>query len=332
MNYYQKQISLILSSTYSNLKSLYESKGAGYILISLGLYTAGLFLKKLTYELYKIIQIQVPINYIERYGKNSWALVTGASDGIGREFCLKLARQGFNIILIARSKSKLEAVAAELRVINASIGVKIFVADFSNAFEESFFEDIEKSLEDFDISILVNNVGAEIIRQFEDTPIEVLKQIVTVNTAPMVFLTKMLIEKMKRRKHRSAIINISSLSAVNPIPFFSTYSASKAFTDFFSRALAQENRGSKLDILCVKPGYVSTKMTAYKEVGLNTIKSEDFVQSVLRRLGRRSETHGHWRHSLYAAVVNLPEIGYYYLGKAILRKEMESRQRAHASL
>jgi len=93
-------------------------------------------------------------------------LVTGASDGIRKTFCEELARERLNIILIARDKIKLENVVQILKKIKPSIKTEIIVQDFTNAAKSGFFGEILSDIEDFDISLLTNNVAIKTIGEF----------------------------------------------------------------------------------------------------------------------------------------------------------------------
>ena len=97
-----------------------------------------------------------------RYG-GGWALVTGASDGIGKQYCFELAKSGFNIILMARNKDKTTAVAQEITEKYSSVQTKTIIYDFSNLSTQGSAEELkallERELDGIDVSILVNNVG-----------------------------------------------------------------------------------------------------------------------------------------------------------------------------
>ena len=99
------------------------------------------------------------MDHLSRYGgKGTYALVTGASDGIGLEFCKQLAQEGFNICLVSRSESKLkDAVDKELK--RYGVETRIVVADFAGATEMSFYDKIVKQVEDIDIGLVVLNAG-----------------------------------------------------------------------------------------------------------------------------------------------------------------------------
>ncbi len=96
---------------------------------------------------------------LRRYGSGSWVVVTGCTDGIGQAFALEFARRGFNIVLVSRSREKLESVARQIASINAKAETRLIVADFCKSYEADFYERIDSQLKDLDISILVNNVG-----------------------------------------------------------------------------------------------------------------------------------------------------------------------------
>src|SRR5689334_5078204 len=96
------------------------------------------FAFRLFAAIHRILRRKLPLNIGDRYGKGSWAVVTGGSDGIGRAFCEELAQQGLNIVLIARNKDKLEKVAQEIKQ-KAKIETKIIVADFTRSSSPGFF-------------------------------------------------------------------------------------------------------------------------------------------------------------------------------------------------
>ncbi len=113
-------------------------------------------------------------NLLQRYGPGTWVAVTGATDGIGKEFCIKFARIGFNIVLISRDSKKLAAVAEEIKKENASIEVKTVTADFGNWNQDGFFEAILEQIKELDISVLINNVGQSGNHGFADFSVKEL--------------------------------------------------------------------------------------------------------------------------------------------------------------
>jgi len=250
--------------------------------------------------LYKLICLPFKKPLIQRYGANSWAIVTGGSDGIGKGFCEELAKDGFNIVLMARNKEKLENVAKDLKKINPNIQTKVIVVDFKESHKFEVIQNIMPQIQELDVSILVNNVGVDVVGKYEEIPEQQELDILIVNLYPLVRLTKAIIPQMLKRSSRSAIINIGSTSGKRPMPYFSVYSGTKAFNDFFSKALSVEYR-KNIDILSVRPLFVSTQMTYRKKVEMDTISPNMCARGSLDDLGYTRETCGHWIHSLMGA-------------------------------
>ena len=241
-----------------------------------------------------------------RYGRGSWAVITGASDGIGKGFVFELARRGFNIILIGRNKEKLDNVVLELKIAYPQAQTQVIVADSNNANEEGFAEKILEQVGTLDVSILVNNAGMAVRSYYQDTPFNSIRESVLTNCLAHALVTKVFLPKLSARAQRSAIINTVSLAASSPRPCVTLYSSTKAFHDFLSRALVYEY--PNIDILSSKPGLVSTKMTGYIKPSLISTSVEEHVKVTLKYLGSVHETHGHWRHRLEACFIrNLPD-------------------------
>lgn len=104
-----------------------------YIIGFHALILAGIYIVESIY-----LMISKPFNLLSRYGKG-WALITGASDGIGEGFCYELARDGFNICLVSRTKSKLERVESNIKSINPNIQTKIVIAEFTKGYNHEFY-------------------------------------------------------------------------------------------------------------------------------------------------------------------------------------------------
>lgn len=115
-------------------------------------------------------------------------------------------------------------------------------------------------LKGLDISILVNNVGISNIGVFHEIPSKRIANELIVNIFPMTFLTHYLVPQLLKRERRSSVINLSSVAGENPIPFISTYSATKAYNDFFTQSIQMEY-SHKIDILSVRPMYVATGLS-----------------------------------------------------------------------
>ena len=231
-----------------------------------------------------------------RYGPNSWALITGSSDGIGKIFAFELAKRGFNIILVGRNKEKLKNVDNELRIAHPSVQTRILVAEFSQSYEPRFTEKIYEQVNDLDVSLLINNAGVHVKGHFEDASTKELTNAVLVDALAHAVIMRVFLPAMKTRPNRSGIINVSSLAASCPKPFEVLYSSAKVFHSFLSRALVYEH--PNIDILSMTPGKIKTKMIGNQEIDLKTVSPEDFVKVSLRSLGNTNTTCGHWKHRL----------------------------------
>ena len=131
----------------------------------------------------------------KRYGENSWAVVTGSTDGIGKAACMHLAKLGFNIVFISRTLSKLEKVAKEVEETAEDVGMqiqtKVVAFDFSKQYSAEDYEKLyNENLADLDISILINNVGMAATGPFIDMPESEVHNIVTANVYSVVLLSQ----------------------------------------------------------------------------------------------------------------------------------------------
>ena len=234
-------------------------------------------------------------------GPNTWAAVTGASDGIGKAFCEALAQRGFNICLIARNPEKLEKARQDILNVNPKISTAIVVTDFSLGpkdplnFFSKIIEDMQKA-NVVDVAILVNNAGMIERGNFQDISLKGCADSIAVNVYPSLFLSKLLIPSMLKRSNRSLVINLSSITGVRPVPIRGAYGATKAFNDILARSLFME-LDQKIDFLSVKPNYVSTNMTKMK-VGGTVIRPIDVAEGALRDAGWQSATAGNWKHDV----------------------------------
>lgn len=237
--------------------------------------------------------IKSGVNIAKRYGVGSWVVVTGATDGLGKEFAMQFARLKFNVCLVSRTQSKLEAVAEE---INKKYGVKTstIACDFSKCHEPGFFDKIAEGTRELDVAIVVNNVGIDSIERFDELSAEYIEKTIVINCWAMTFMTRTLVKQMANRK-RSAVITLSSMIGLYPAHHYNIYSASKAFSDMLSRCLSREYQN--VDFLSVCPSEVSTPMTGNKPTDIFTIKTDQCVSWVLNDLGKGYiRTEGHWKH------------------------------------
>jgi len=235
---------------------------------------------------------------LRRYG--DWAVVTGSTDGIGKEYAFQLADRGFSIVLISRSKEKLIKVADEIES-KYNVKTKIIVYDFSRI---DGYEMIRDEVRDLDVGILVNNVGTgyggEPVHH-ENCDLQRTFNVIYTNVFSDVAMTKFIMEGMVARK-RGLIIHISSISSEIEGPFMNVYSSTKSFVEKFVACLKYENPGV-IDHQIVIPGYVSTNLSRVK-VSFSSPSAKDYVTSALGTAGLVNVTHGYWYHEVYSALLS----------------------------
>ncbi|MGK9368988.1 SDR family NAD(P)-dependent oxidoreductase [Melioribacter sp. Ez-97] len=215
-----------------------------------------------------------------KYGK--WAIVTGASSGIGKEFALYLAKEKINLILISR-RSK-DELANQLR---NNYGVEVIALDLDLS-EPDNLRLIQKEIEEKDIGILINNAGFGKAGNFMNHDIRVYSEMIILNCLAPVYLTNLALEKMLK-KRKGAIIFLGSLVAYQPTPYMSVYSATKSFDLTLGLSLYGEYKKKGIDILVVNPGPTKTEFhkVAGSDGGYFQREAPDVVKTAIRSLGKK---------------------------------------------
>lgn len=218
--------------------------------------------------------------------KRQRALVTGASSGIGAVFARELASRGSDLVLVARSRDKLAALADEL---SASHGVAAdaVVADLA---KPSAADRVADELGGRQIDILVNNAGFGLHAVLHQADPVTLTEMVQVNVAALVDLTRLYLPGMLARD-RGAVINVASTAAFQPVPYMAVYGASKAFVLSFTEALWAETRRTGVRVTALCPG--STETEFFTVAGENAqvgrrMAPERVVHAALRALDHRT--------------------------------------------
>ena len=183
--------------------------------------------------------------------EGKWALVTGASAGIGVALARELAAHGAKLILTARRRERLEALAAELRAKGTE--VRLVLADLTerDAPRAIFDATVGAGLE---VEILINNAGLGLYGNFTECDLATELSQVQVNCEAVVHLSRLFVPAMVKRG-RGWVLVVASTASFQPVPFLSTYAATKAFDRFFALGLAEElaPTGVKVTALCPGP-------------------------------------------------------------------------------
>ncbi len=183
----------------------------------------------------------------------AWALVTGASSGIGLSLAHKLAERGMNLVLVARSQERLEKLADKLPV-----ETEVLIADLSKATQRKSVAQRVRS-KSLPIDLLVNNAGIWNFTPFVEMKQTDLQQMISVNLLALVELTHAAVPQMVARSH-GAVMNISSIAGFLPLPYEATYGATKAFVTSFSQGLYAELKESGVHVCAVAPGVTRTEL------------------------------------------------------------------------
>ncbi|MFO1488715.1 MAG: SDR family oxidoreductase [Verrucomicrobiota bacterium] len=184
----------------------------------------------------------------------SWALITGASEGIGRELAKLFAADQHNLVLVARSENRLKELASELQT-QHGIEVRILAKDLTtpNAAAEIF-----EAVSPLPVSVLVNNAGSGWHGNFATTPLPQSLTIMRLNMEAVVTLTHLFLQPMLARRD-GKILTVASTAAFQPGPSVNVYYATKAFAHSFSYALGEELRGSGVTVTTLCPGTTHTE-------------------------------------------------------------------------
>jgi len=190
-------------------------------------------------------------NLSKRYNKgDSWALVTGGSDGIGLEICNQMAEQGFNICMVSRNEAKINEKLTELSAKHPQVKTRAVVFDFAEKCRiEDYREILGKAVEDIDIALVFLNAGHVQVGAFSAIRDNDVHKMVSINALHPIFTAKALVDQLSKRNHQSAIVITTSSLAYKPFPGFLTYSCTKTFACFLAQGLAYELKSKKIDCL-----------------------------------------------------------------------------------
>ena len=216
------------------------------------------------------------------------ALVTGASSGLGAAFAVALARRGFDIVVVARRRERLEALAEDLRG-RYEVAVQVLAADLTSSADLQSIE--SRVASDAALTILVNNAGFGTTGRFAEMDPDLEEGEIRLNVLALSRLTRAALPGMIARGTGS-IINVSSVSALLPGPYHATYGATKAFVNSFTEALHEELRGTGVRVQALCPGFTRTEFQDRAGVTSRSVPSyawmcpEYVVESSLAALRR----------------------------------------------
>jgi short-subunit dehydrogenase len=253
-------------------------------------------------------------------------LITGASWGIGEAFARKLASQGHNLLLVARSEDRLIALCNELGRA-ANIRAEYFAVDLSQPDSPRLlFEETQRR--QLEIDLLVNNAGFGSMGDFAKLELSRELNMIELNVRALVELAHRFLQPMRERK-TGAIINVASTAGFQPVPFMATYAATKAFVLSFSEALWEENRTHGIKVMALCPGVTETNFFEASRMQRPPVRTsqtpEEVVDTALRALGRgKSSVISGWANRLMIETERLaPRTLVLRAAGAVLRNHIE---------
>jgi short-subunit dehydrogenase len=250
-------------------------------------------------------------------GESLWALVTGASAGTGREIARLLAARGWNVIAAARSREKLDTLCADLTrawpVEARSVAVDLSLPGSAAELYQNCRGIKDRAGNAVAVSLLVNNAGAGLFGESTDLASSVIP-LLHLNIMALTGLCALFGADMKARSSGS-ILNIGSLTANQPSPYFASYGASKSYVKNYSLALREELKPFGVNVTCVQPGYIRTsfddhcgiRSEKYRRFSYRNGMSPERVARIAVRAEQRGRScvNAGWTNTLTALAAKL---------------------------
>ncbi|XP_023229320.1 inactive hydroxysteroid dehydrogenase-like protein 1 [Centruroides sculpturatus] len=224
-----------------------------------------------------------------------WAIVTGGNSGIGRSYAFELAKNGMNLIIVARTEQTLRTTAEEIRK-TYGVECRYIPVDLGN---DIAFHRVAEEARGKDISVVINNAGiiGNVPCLFLSETDTNLLSMINLHVKAVVNLSQLMLSSMLSKK-RGIVVTISSFSSIYPVPCFSHYSSCKAFSDRFTRAISFEYENEGLRIQSLIPNLVSTRVINYVRCKFLIPTGDAFVSDAVRTIGASRHTTGYWTHEI----------------------------------
>ena len=186
----------------------------------------------------------------------SFALITGASSGIGKEISKILFNMGYNLLITSRNQNELLKLKKELNVLDRDRKIEVVISNLSTQDGANIIFQYTKA-NNINVEVLVNNAGAGIYGEITNLECQEIINMLMLNIYSLTCLSSLYAKEMKLKK-AGYILNIGSLAAYQPVPYIAPYAASKSYVLNFSEAIAMELKEYGVTVSCVSPGHTNT--------------------------------------------------------------------------
>ena len=238
--------------------------------------------------------------WITKYGP--WAVVTGASDGIGRECAYALAERGMHVVLVARRGEVLGEIAEDLEQ-RCAVRTRVVPTDLG---ERSSFDLLARETADIEVGLLVASAGFGTSGRFIESDIETELAMVDVNCAALMALTHHYGKRLASRR-RGGIILMSSIVAFQGVPLAADYAATKAYVQTLAEGLRPELKSYGVDVLASAPAQVRSGFAARADMRMGTaLTPRRVARGTIRALGRRGTVRPGFMSKFLEGALKLP--------------------------
>lgn len=242
-----------------------------------------------------------PGKKLRKYGE--WAVVTGATDGIGKALCFEFAKQGLSVFLISRTEARLVEVEEELKARFADGTFAHLAVDFSSGFDKNKQARVTAALKGLDVGVLANNVGMSypFTKFYHELSDAEARDLVALNVESTFGMTKIVLGDDQGgmvSRRRGAIVNTSSAAGTQISPLLAAYSGAKGGIVMFSKSLAAELKPKHIDVQVQTPLFVTTKLAKIKRASLTVPTPAAYAEAAVKAIGYDDAISPYWSHAL----------------------------------
>lgn len=282
------------------------TRGSSLVVIASLAITALLFLRvALSILTFIYVYFIRPGRNVRKYGQ--YAIVTGATDGIGKAYAFELASKGMDLILVSRTQSKLDDVRKEIIDTfggKRNVDVVTCAMDLTKV-SDADVESFSRLIADKDIGILVNNAGMSLDHPdyLETTEASFNQDLIGINVYAPTVLTRAVLPGMKSRM-RGVIVNLGSANGILPaVPLLSVYAGSKAYINQFSRSMDEELKSFNIRVHDQCPFFVTTKISKIRKPRLDAPTPKAWAKAAVKQIGYETDRTPYWSHGLMLLVI-----------------------------